>query len=76
MKAAAAAAKTAKTEAVKTETLSAEIQRVEGLIKEVSVLIEDPTTELSSVIRKNVERAELESYVKGIQFALNDFRSR
>jgi len=76
MKAASAAAKTAKTESVKTDVLNAEIKRVEGLIKEVSQLIEDPSSELSSVIRKNVERAELESYVKGIQFALNDFRPK
>jgi chromosome segregation ATPase len=53
------------------EGLNQEMQRVEGLIKEISKLIEDPATELSAVIRKNVERAELESYLKGIRFALN-----
>jgi len=54
-----------------TEALTAEMERVQGLIKEISDLIEDPATELSTVIRKNVERAELESYLKGIRFALN-----
>ena len=54
-----------------TEALTAEMERVQGLIKEISALIEDPATELSTVIRKNVERAELESYLKGIRFALN-----
>ena len=54
-----------------TEELTAEMERVQGLIKEISDLIEDPATELSTVIRKNVERAELESYLKGIRFALN-----
>jgi predicted nuclease with TOPRIM domain len=54
-----------------TEALTQEVARVDGLIKEISALIEDPATELSTVIRKNVERAELESYLKGIQFALN-----
>jgi chromosome segregation ATPase len=71
MRAASAAAKTARAGAsINSESLNAEIQRVEGLIREISVLIDDPTTELSTVIRKNVERAELESYLKGIRFAL------
>jgi len=41
------------------------------LIKQLSVLIEDTAIDLSTVIRKNVERAELASYVKGIRYALN-----
>jgi hypothetical protein len=56
---------------VNSEALTKEITRVEGLIKEISDLIENPATELSTVIRKNVERAELESYLKGIRFAVN-----
>jgi chromosome segregation ATPase len=56
---------------VNSEALAKEIARVEGLIKEISDLIENPATELSTVIRKNVERAELESYLKGIRFAVN-----
>jgi chromosome segregation ATPase len=72
MKAASAAAKTAKAGAsVNSGVLNAEIQRIEGLIREISDIIENPATELSTVIRKNVERAELESYLKGIRFALN-----
>jgi len=47
------------------------MERVENLIKEISAIIEDPATELPTVIRKDVERAELESYLKGIQFALD-----
>jgi len=57
--------------AVDNEALMKEMERVEGQVKEISALIEDPATELSTVIRKNVERAELESYLKGIRFALN-----
>ena len=53
------------------ETLRQEMERVENLIKEISAIIEDPATELPTVIRKDVERAELESYLKGIQFALD-----
>jgi chromosome segregation ATPase len=72
MKAAASAAKTAKAGAsINSDALNAEIHRVEGLIKEISDLIDNPSTELTTVIRKNVERAELESYLKGIRFALN-----
>jgi chromosome segregation ATPase len=69
-KAANSAAKPAST-TQNIEVLSKEMERVDGLIKEISALIEDPATELSTVIRKNVERAELESYLKGIRFALN-----
>jgi hypothetical protein len=52
-----------------TAALAKEIERVQTLIKEISSIIEDPSTELSTVIRKNVERAELEAYLKGIRYA-------
>jgi predicted nuclease with TOPRIM domain len=61
---------------VNSEAVTMEISRVEGLIKEISALIENPATELSTVIRKNVERAELESYLKGIRFAVNGAGSK
>ena len=76
MRSASAAAKTAKTEAVDRNALHAELERVEAMIKEISTVIEDPTSELATVIRKNVERAELESYVRGIRFALNQNGSK
>jgi chromosome segregation ATPase len=57
-------------------TLTAEVQRVEHQIKAISALIEDPNTELSAIIRKNVERAELESYLRGIRFTLNSVDHR
>ncbi len=47
-----------------------EVERAEAAIKQISALIDDHTTELSIVIRKNVERAELEAYLKGIRFAI------
>lgn len=53
------------------DVLSKEIGKVEDLVREISNLIDDPNTELSTVIRKNVERAELQSYLRGIRFALN-----
>jgi Tfp pilus assembly protein PilP len=71
MKAASAAAKNSKGISINGEVLNTEIERVEGLVKQISSVIEDPAAELSTVIRKNVERAELESYLRGIRFALN-----
>ena len=39
------------------------------MILEIGKRIEDPSTDLSTVIRKNVERAELNAYLKGIQYS-------
>jgi hypothetical protein len=55
---------------VTAEALQSEVARVEEMLEEISELIKDPTTELSLVIRKNVERTELESYLKGIRFSM------
>ena len=46
-----------------------EIQRVEEELAEVVRIIEDPATDLSVVIRKNVEKVELIAYLKGLRFA-------
>jgi hypothetical protein len=53
-----------------TAGISAEVKRVEGLIEEIVKIIDNPETELATIIRKNVEKAELDSYLKGILFAL------
>jgi chromosome segregation ATPase len=50
--------------------IAAEVARVEALISEIVSIIDNPATELSTIIRKNVEKAELDSYLKGILFAL------
>lgn len=47
-----------------------EVERTEAAIRQITVLIDDSETELSTVIRKNVERAELQSYLKGMRFAI------
>jgi len=52
------------------ETINAEIARVETQLSQIISIIDDPETELATVIRKNVEKAELESYLKGILFSL------
>ncbi len=49
--------------------IAAEVSRVQSLIKQIVALIDDPETELSTIIRKNVEKAELDADLKGIRFA-------
>jgi chromosome segregation ATPase len=58
------------------ESVKNEINRVEDLIKQIMSLMEDSSAELSTVIRKNVEKAELESYLRGIRFALSGGNSK
>jgi hypothetical protein len=65
-----AVAETKTAEPAASEAVRREVERIEKHIKEVAALIDDPATELSTVIRKSVERAELESYLRGIRFAL------
>jgi len=55
---------------VDTDALRSEVIRVENLIQMTAKAIENPQTELSEVIRKNGERAALESYLRGVRFAL------
>lgn len=52
------------------KALHGEIQRIESMIADINILIDDPSCELSTVIRKNVERAELDAYLKGIFFSM------
>jgi chromosome segregation ATPase len=63
-----APAAASKQSGAESETLQAEVARVEAQIKDISRIVEDHETELSVVIRKNVERAELESYLRGLRF--------
>jgi hypothetical protein len=50
--------------------IAAEVARVEAQLNEIIAVIDNPNTELSTVIRKNVEKAELDAYLKGIMFAV------
>jgi hypothetical protein len=45
-----------------------EIARTQAKLAEVTRIIDDPATELSVVIRKNVEKLELEAYLKGLRY--------
>jgi len=53
---------------VETHVLRREIARVEDLIRSLSQIVENPATELSVIIRKSAERAELHSYLRGLRF--------
>jgi hypothetical protein len=53
------------------QAIQTEIAHVEAMIHEISQLVESPHAELSVVIRKNVERAELQSYLRGLRFQLS-----
>jgi DNA repair exonuclease SbcCD ATPase subunit len=55
---------------IDSEKVDAEVARVQEMIAGIARLIDNPETELSTVIRKNVERAELDAYLKGILFSL------
>jgi len=48
--------------------LESEIERVANLVKEISAAIANPGTPMSAVIKKNIERAELDGYLKGIRY--------
>jgi len=57
-------------QSVEMETIQAEITRVDNAILSIAQIVENPETELSVIIHKNVERAELESYLKGLRFRI------
>ena len=58
--------------AVDLSSIHEEVARIETLIHTASELIDDPEADLSIVIRKNAERAELESYLRGVRFSILD----
>ena len=51
--------------------LSGEIAGIDIQIAALTKFIDDPTAALSAVIRKNVERAELEAYRRGLYFQID-----
>jgi chromosome segregation ATPase len=50
---------------VDTAAITGEVSRVERQLSEVIAVIDNPNTELATVIRKNVEKAEPDAYLKG-----------
>jgi hypothetical protein len=55
---------------LESSVIDEEVKRIEEITAEIARLIDDPETELATVIRKNVERAALDAYLKGILFSL------
>jgi len=51
------------------EIVREEAARVEASLQAIIKAIDDPSAELSFVVRKNVERAQLDSYLQGLRFA-------
>lgn len=51
-----------------------EIERVsaklEGTAKEIAAMLDDPSIELSKVMRKRTEQAELKAYLDGLRFSI------
>jgi hypothetical protein len=52
-------------------SLQEEMSKAEARLEAILKIIDDPATELSTVIRKNVEKSEVEAYLRGMRFALN-----
>lgn len=53
-----------------------EIERVstklEGVAKEIVAMLDDPSVELSKVMRKRTEQAELKAFLEGLRFSIAD----
>ena len=56
--------------------IKAEVAKVEASINEIVAIIDNEQTELSTIIRKNVEKAELDAYLRGILFVLGRSKSK
>jgi hypothetical protein len=63
-----AAAPAAGGSAISAAAVEAELAAGQAKLRGIMDVIEDPATELSVVIRKNVERSDLEAYLRGIRF--------
>jgi len=46
--------------------------KLEGVAKEIAAMLDDPSVELSKVMRKRTEQAELKSYLDGLRFSIGD----
>ena len=51
-------------------SLEEEMAHAEARLEDILKIIDDPATELSTVIRKNVEKSEVEAYLRGMRFAI------
>ena len=53
------------------EKTTAEISRVEGLIRDIARKMENTASDLGTEIRLNRERAELEAYLNGLRYEIS-----
>jgi hypothetical protein len=56
-------------------SIDAEMKRVEEAIRGIETLLEHPNTTASMMARKNIERAENEAYLRGLNFRLSRAKS-
>ena len=47
-------------------------QKLDGIAKEIVAMLDDPSIELSKVMRKRTEQAELKSYLEGLRFSIGE----
>jgi DNA-directed RNA polymerase specialized sigma subunit len=46
--------------------------QIEGVTKEIAAMLDDPSVELSRVMRKRTEQAELKAYLDGLRFSIGE----
>ena len=50
--------------------------KLEGVAKEIAAMLDDPSIELSKVMRKRTEQAELRAYLDGLRFSISDPKAK
>ena len=58
-------------EAVQVEMVKVTTQ-LEGVAREIAAMLDDPSVELSKVMRKRSEQAELKAYLSGLRFSIGE----
>jgi SMC interacting uncharacterized protein involved in chromosome segregation len=58
-------------EAVQNEMVKVTTQ-LEGVAREIAAMLDDPSIELSKVMRKRSEQAELKAYLGGLRFSIGE----
>jgi hypothetical protein len=57
-----------------------EIERVgeqlDGIAREIGAMLDDPAIELSRVMRKRTEQAELKAYLNGLRFSIGEGKAK
>jgi SMC interacting uncharacterized protein involved in chromosome segregation len=64
-------ARISRLEAVQTEMAKVTAQ-LEGVAREIAAMLDDPSVELSKVMRKRSEQAELKAYLSGLSYSIGE----